>query len=71
MKKDYDKERTKERRASLKDANKEEKRAVAQARAAALQNMYEDLGGGVGMEGEVHPISEAEVREALKKMKNG
>ena len=43
MKKAYDKERTEERKAMLKDANKEAKRAVAQAHAAALQDMYENL----------------------------
>lgn len=135
LKKAYDRERTEEGTAMLKDINKEAKRAVAQARAAALQDMYEDLetkegqkgifklakernkstkdlkpirqikdkngrvltdpviirrrwrdyyeellnhenprlrrGEGVGMEGEIEPISEVEVREALKKMKNG
>ncbi|XP_076065313.1 uncharacterized protein LOC143039320 [Oratosquilla oratoria] len=133
MKKAYDKERTEERKVLFKEANKEAKRAVAQARAAALQGMSEELetkegqrkiykiakernratkdltlakqikdkndkiltdpdkirmrwreyyeellnqenprirrGTGVGMEGEVDPIREAEVREALKKMK--
>ncbi|KAK3856231.1 hypothetical protein Pcinc_037429 [Petrolisthes cinctipes] len=43
MKKAYDKERTEERKAMWKDANKEAKKAVAQARAAALQDMYEEL----------------------------
>ena len=119
----------------MKEANKEAKKAVAQARAAAMHDMYEDLetkegqkrifklakernkltkdltsikqikdkngrvltdpdmirlrwrdyyeellnqentrvrrGEGVGMEGEVDPVSEGEVRIALKKMKNG
>ncbi|XP_076043771.1 uncharacterized protein LOC143026873 [Oratosquilla oratoria] len=43
MKKAYGKKRTEERRVLLKEANNEAKRAVAQARAAALQGMYEEL----------------------------
>ena len=43
MNKAYDKERTEERKALLKEENKEANRVVAQARAAALQDMYEEL----------------------------
>ena len=42
-KKTYDRERTEENKVILKEANKGAKKAVAQARAAALESMYENL----------------------------
>ena len=134
-KKTYDRERTEENKATLKEASKGAKKAVAQAKAAALESMYENLesregqkrifkvakernkaskditavkqikdkdenvlvdpdmikqrwkdyyeellnqenprvrrGGGVGRLGEVPPITETEVNEALRKVKRG